>query len=120
MLLVCGSLLFPDGVDDLVGAIKSGDRAQVESLVEDGLDVDAFDSNNYTPLYYAVESNRLEIAEYLLAHGVNANADYTVTFGPGQSTPPVHVALINGHQAMVDLLLEYGASPTIVRDHYSR
>lgn len=108
-LLICGFFVFADNVDELVQAIKANNITQVKTIVENGIDVNKFSSEEYSPLYYAIEYSRLEIAEYLLAHGADPNWDYTVTLGPGQSVPPIKLALDNENEEMVDLLLEYGA-----------
>jgi hypothetical protein len=112
-------LLFPDDIDRLTVAVTNGNLDLVKSLVENGVDVNKLDNDMYTPLFYAVENNQYEIAEYLLEHGADPNADYTVTLGPGQSVPIIDVALYHDNIEMIDLLLKYGAYQNNVKDYYN-
>ena len=57
-----------------------------------------------TLLHYAVETNRLDFVEVLLKYGASLDV-YTVT----RQLTPVHVAVRNGCEVCVALLLNHGA-----------
>lgn len=88
---------------------QTGDIAAVRQLIEQGVDLDAFDELGKTPLHYAAENERLEVATLLLSSGANVNAHDERTIG---NTP---LAEVSGHcsLAMARLLVDAGADPTI-------
>ena len=56
-------------------AARSGDVAQVESLLKAGCDVNAHDfKSGDTPLLVAVQGNHQDVAAVLIAHGADVNA----------------------------------------------
>ncbi|MBV9766577.1 MAG: ankyrin repeat domain-containing protein [Acidobacteriaceae bacterium] len=90
--------------DALHAAVRLGQLDQVESLTAQGADVNARDALGSTPLLDAAWSGNTEIANFLLAHGADANAIHT----EARSTP-LYYAVIRGRPGMVKLLLGSGA-----------
>ena len=62
---------------ELLLAARSGDLAEVERLVEGGLDVDAGDNWGTTPLALAARNGQVEVARYLLDKGADPGARET-------------------------------------------
>ena len=94
---------------DLHFAAQDGDLARVQQLVARGDDVNAFDDLAKTPLHYAVEFERFEIAEFLIQHGADVNARDEPSIG---NTPLREVAETCSLR-MARLLIDAGADPTI-------
>nr|WOD45875.1 hypothetical protein [Trichoderma atroviride] len=69
--------------------------------------LDARDSDGRTPLSYAAENGHVEIAQFLLAKGADAQS------GGSQGRTPLHWAALKGHPAIVQLLLAAGVDPLI-------
>ncbi len=87
----------------LHGAVKAGDKAQVEALLAQGADVNAKDTYGVTPIDKAVSWGQKDIAELLLAKGADINAK---TEDGGTL---LHLAASGGHKDVVELLLAKGA-----------
>jgi ankyrin repeat protein len=136
----------PDCVHDdneLLGASRRGDLAEVTALVEAGEDLDQLDSNGNGPAYCAAFNGHADVVELLLASGVevdhanvsgetalhwasrhsdlpvvaalvDAGADVNVTTDRGHT--PVLWATLEGEGQVVDLLLEAGADPNLRGD----
>lgn len=68
-----------------------------------GMDVNALDIHQKTPLQYAIERGELDFARALIDHGANA-VDATT-----HGTTFLHIACQHGHQAIVQLLIDTGA-----------
>jgi ankyrin repeat protein len=87
----------------LVDAIKSGDVSRVRALIGTRADVNAAQPDGTTPLHWAVEQDRPEIAQMLIRAGANVKAAnrYGVT--------PLWLACVNGNAATISMLLEAGA-----------
>ncbi len=66
----------------LLFAARSGSAAEVESLIESGVDVNSPDANGVTPLIFAAMSGSLKVVEALLAEGADRSHEddlgYTV------------------------------------------
>jgi ankyrin repeat protein len=60
--------------DDLINAAKQGDLPRVKTLVADGADVNAKNSDGATALMVASETRNLEVVQSLLAKGADVNA----------------------------------------------
>ncbi len=91
--------------EQLCEAVDRGDIEQVRSLLADGANVNAISTfSSVTPLYLAVESGNLRIAELLIARGADANVR-----DEGNATP-LHEAAAAGRKEMVNLLIAHGAN----------
>jgi len=89
----------------LWGAAALGYRKIVRHQLEAGALVNARDEWGRTPLWWAVDECRYEIAELLLAWA--AHPDLRDEQGLG----PLHVATLRGDLELVELLLSHGALP---------
>jgi hypothetical protein len=126
----------PDGVSPLLLAIMNANWDIARQLIDAGADVNQWDIYGEAPLFTAIglytrvnggrasidplnETEGSAIVQMLLDHGANPNMQ--LFFRPANvrgstntrgSTPLIRAAN-NGDQEMVELLLEYGADPTI-------
>ena len=89
----------------LVDAVKQADRASVQALLQQQVDVNAPEPDGTTALHWAAHGDDLEILHLLIRAGadVNASNDYGVT--------PLSLACLTGNAATVDALLKAGADP---------
>jgi ankyrin repeat protein len=93
------------GADEIHKAVFKGDFDRVVALLKDHPElVDEKDKLGQTPLIVAVNHNKIEIAELLLANGANVNAR-----GPHMQTPLILAMSVYNHDKMVRLLLAKGA-----------
>jgi ankyrin repeat protein len=92
---------------NLFEATQKGDLQEVEKLILNGANVNAFVSlgaiKNATPLHIAALSGHLILVHYLLQHGASINAQ------DGKGTTPLRLATLNQHLDVVLLLLDHGA-----------
>lgn len=66
---------------ELHRAIESGDQQSVKSLINEGADVNEIETENKTPLFYAITNNNLELVKVLLDHGAKICLnDYSYLF----------------------------------------
>ncbi|MEO1999234.1 MAG: ankyrin repeat domain-containing protein, partial [Planctomycetaceae bacterium] len=93
----------------LVEAAKSQDRAAVDVLLTEQVDVNVPQPDGATPLHWASYHDDLEVVELLLDGGAEIDAinDYGIT--------PLSLACENGAVTMVSRLIAAGASPDIAR-----
>lgn len=108
-LLVCLVLMLGAGSfargDKIHEAVFKGDLNKVVALLKDKPDLlEKKDSLGQTPLIVAVNHNKLEIAELLLANGANVNAR-----DPKMHTPLILALSVYNHEKMERLLLAKGA-----------
>jgi ankyrin repeat protein len=122
------------GVTPLHSAVESKKMEIIELLVNEGADVNASNTNGITPMHLALENcseeiinillsrvadgkakrkdcityvriaaerGYLQIVNHLLKHGVSINSEYRT---------PLCLAVIEGQEEDVQLLLEYGAN----------
>jgi len=90
---------------ELVNAIVLNDIAAVKTLIAGGADVNEKNPDNYSPLHWAAEKGRTEIASLLIEKGADVNLRSEI-YGT-----PLVVASYQGNRDMVKLLLEKGANP---------
>lgn len=87
--------------DDVI----KGDYEGVKTLLEKGVKVDDRDPGQNTALILAAENGYLQIVQLLLAHGADIHAKNI------RGETPLSAAAREKHPAVVDFLLEKGASP---------
>jgi ankyrin repeat protein len=84
-------------------AARQGDRQAVQELLQQGLDVNGWDTGGTPALHWAVHFNNEELVDLLLSAG----ADVEGANRYGQT--PIHVAVLQHHAAMLQRLLDSGA-----------
>ena len=84
-------------------AATAGSLTEVKRLISFGADINATDSNNWTPLHNASIAGHSEVVEHLLIYGAEVDP-----LGFEEETP-LHDAAANGHMECVKILLQYGA-----------
>jgi len=89
----------------LIDAVKAGDRAAVQALLRQKVDLNAAEPDGTTALHWAARANDAQTANVLIRAGANVKAAnrYGVT--------PLLLASTNGNAALVEMLLEAGADP---------
>jgi serine/threonine-protein phosphatase 6 regulatory ankyrin repeat subunit B len=78
----------------------------VESLIQQGADINYKNHGLMTSLSYACESGYYDIVELLLKNGADINIYSNGTYS-------LHLAAVNNHIAIVELLLKNGADKNI-------
>src|SRR5580704_2592481 len=93
----------------LVNAAADQDKATVQALLKQSVDVNSTRADGSTPLLWLAHWDDLETVDLLLKAGAKVDAadDYGVT--------PLSRAAENGSIAMVDRLLKAGASPNLAQ-----
>ncbi len=80
-------------------------------LYKHGFSIQKRDNEGQTMLHVAVRGNNLEIAAFLLQHGLNPNTPDSIA-----KQTPLCIAVDIGSPAMVSLLLSNGADPNLLTD----
>src|SRR5690349_609767 len=83
---------------EFIEAIKSGNRAAVQEMIDSGADLSQQDKQGWTPLNWAAGSGHLDIVELLLERGADPLA-----VGRDLRTPQM-IALAAGHADVVKRL----------------
>lgn len=90
-------------------AARRGDLVTAGLLLEQGADPHAYDACFHTALHHAICHSYFTIADLLLAHGADVNAQRN----PGFSSAPLHLAIWYDHKeqgfARCEYLLSRGA-----------
>ncbi len=89
----------------LLEASRTGNNAQIISLLENGSNIDTTNVNGKQPIYLAAENGHTATVELLLDRGA-AGIDALDKYG----MQPLHWAAENGHTATVEQLLDRGAT----------
>jgi hypothetical protein len=92
----------------LFAAAANGDLWGVKRLVERGANVDARDAEGLTPLAWAAQYGRADVATYLIQQHANLNPADKYGF------TPLMWAAQEGHQSVLEVLLTKGANPRVV------
>jgi ankyrin repeat protein len=102
-----------DNVTPLMSSIGSPySSAEVSlALIRGGADVSVADSDGRTALWIATTDSTPEVMEELLKRHADPNVQPRSLGFPGET--PLHMAAMNGLKNEVELLLRYGADPTI-------
>jgi len=94
-------------------AVQQENYLELQTLLENGAELEARDAYGRTPLYVATRAGNLELMRALLARGADPNAENLA------GLTPLHAASANGHTDAVRLLLENCASVN-ARDRQKR
>jgi len=101
---VAATSLFAAGADvRLVEAVKNSDKAAVQKLLPQHVDLSATDTDGSTALHWAVRRDDVETAGLLIRGG----ADVKVVNRYGVT--PLSLACVNGNATMIETLLKAGA-----------
>jgi ankyrin repeat protein len=110
MLLLAFALaaLAPGADARLATAVKTGDKAAVQTLLQQRVNVNTPEADGTTALHWAVRNDDVELVDRLLRAGANAKAAnrYTIT--------PLYLAAQNGNAAIIEKLLKAGADANAV------
>jgi ankyrin repeat protein len=93
-------------ISELFYAVKNGDFSSVRELIDKGVNVNATDTEGWTPIHYAAAKGLSKIAQILIERGADPNVIQEKT-----CLTPLHLAVIYGHYELAKLLLEKGADP---------
>ena len=97
------TLTTADAGDDFLAAARSGDVAQVQTLLADGADVEVRDASGNSALHYAAAFGYTEMAQTLVAAGADVDARGRI------DNTPLHLAAQEGHSDVATLLIDNGA-----------
>ena len=96
---------FAAGTSPLADAAMSGDRAAVQSLVQQKAELNATQADGATAIQWAVYRDDLEMADVLIAAGAN------IKLANREGATPLYLASLHGSASMIEKLLKAGADP---------
>ena len=99
-MLAVGS---PATASPLIEAASMGDTQKVQTLLEQGTDVNAKDDDGSTALMAAATYGHIEVVQNLLAQGADVNAK------DNNGSTAIMMAKKEGHKEIVRILMEAGA-----------
>ncbi|KAJ5390643.1 2-5A-dependent ribonuclease [Penicillium cataractarum] len=99
-------------VDAFMKAAKKGCITEMQGLMASGVDLRHRDAQGDSGFDLAVQSGRVNAVRFLLQS--DAGIDVSEPDSRGRGITPLHRAAQNGHEAVVSLLLEYGARPNMI------
>ena len=105
LLIAAAARAFAAGPPELLVAVRSGDHARVERLLDSGRDVNTADSDGTTALMYSVIECDLKMMRLLIDKGANVNAKNAL-----DSTALMYAAT---DLPKTQLLLDAGADVTV-------
>lgn len=76
----------------------------IKLLISSGADINAYEFDGWTPLFYAIEQGNLEAVELLLSSGANINVQ------DDRGRTPLLYAIDEGKLEIVELLIKSGAN----------
>ena len=85
--------------------MREGHLSTCLKLASCGANIDLVDNNGQTPLYYSIKHGRYDICEYLLKNNARVNIQ------DKKSISPIQWAKSKNKHQMIDLLVQYGATP---------
>src|SRR5262245_66496743 len=94
-ILLTTVLLAPAGDEKLAQAVKAGDKAAIQALLQQRVDVNAAEVDGTTALHWAVRSDDVDLVDRLIRAGANVKAAnrYGIT--------PLYLASVNGNAVIV-------------------
>ena len=102
------TVLAEPGADlPLVEAVKSRDTDAVRTLLAEGVDVNAPQSDGATALHWAAYRDDVDTAALLIEAGANVNTANEL------GATPLWLAADNGSPTMIERLLDAGANPNV-------
>ena len=102
------AVLAEPGADlPLVEAVKSRDTDAVRTLLAEGVDVNAPQSDGATALHWAAYRDDVDTAALLIEAGANVNTANEL------GATPLWLAADNGSPTMIERLLDAGANPNV-------
>jgi uncharacterized protein len=114
------------GQTALMWAAAEGHAAVVRALVEAGADINVTIDSGFTPFLFAVREGHIDVVRALLEAGANVNQPLrrrektpggpvdSALYKAGRNTPPLILAVQNGHFELAIALVEAGANPNDV------
>ncbi|NNJ24976.1 ankyrin repeat domain-containing protein [Alienimonas chondri] len=113
----------PRGQTALMWAAAAGHATAIDVLVAADANVNATLPSGFTPFLFAVREGEVAAARRLLAAGVDVNAPAEVRKGARNGlrngTPPLALAVENGHFELAAALLNAGAAPDDLRSGFA-
>ncbi|WP_042349232.1 M48 family metallopeptidase [Bacillus massiliigorillae] len=97
-----------EGYTDLMGAASSNALKDMRTEIENGADVNAVDSENWTALHYATDNLAYEAIELLIQSGSNLNIQ------DSDGDTPLILASMYGYSDIVELLVNNEADQSVV------
>ena len=94
----------------LIEAVKNGDAASVQRLVEGGVSLNATNSEGLTPLHVAAAAGNLPVVDVLLRAGADSSVPSTQSGRMHGGETALIAAARAGHDAVVDTLLRSKAN----------
>jgi len=93
-----------DGMYPIHLAIHNNDLGTLESLLNNGVNLNKYNKDRDTPILIAIKENKPQIITRLLEEGVNLDKV------DAEQNRPLAIAISLGNQECIDLLTEYGNS----------
>lgn len=90
-------------------AAAQGLLSELRDMVESGVEVNALENGDVTPLHEAARNGQFPVAEWLLNAGANVNARTLPVRDEREGCCPLHEAAMSGHTSIVRLLLDHQA-----------
>ena len=109
-----GSASSPERVKEFIQAVYDNDAARVSAMLNEGVDVNASESEDFTALHYAVWLGHKSVVKALLEYNP-AMEVRTVT-----GLTPLVLAASNSHEDIAIMLLEKGADPNFAEENGGR
>ncbi len=105
-ILLCGTANAASPQDDFVAACQRGDLASAQRLIAKGAAINGADREGRTPLLTAVFSKKVEVVEWLLRNGADANAEGRCPEANCIGHPALPIAAHFGELRLVKMLLD--------------
>lgn len=106
------------GQSILMAAVARGELPVVAALLNTRMprvNVNMAKPSGYTALFYSIQQPSISTMKALLRRGANPNARLLLADSAGST--PLHIACMLESVKHIELLLEYGADPTLVNDN---